>query len=1199
MVLLAASAALAVLGSGVVTNADPGALAAAMADGGYVKMAFNGTVGLSNTITLASNTVCDATGYNVTISGSNAVQLFVVPPSVTFVLSNFVLADGLAQAGFGGAISNDGTLQVIGCVFSNNGAQGYTTYYPSAVIPGQGGAIFNAGTLLVSNALFVMNWTTGAPGNMVYGGFAQGTPGQGGAIFNAGLLLMSNALFVSNRAEGGPAAWIDGQIIAAANGDGGAFYNSNYAVIDNCLFNANSAIGGSPVIYYDCPHYGNGPGSDGGDATGGAIHNSSTLVITDSVFASNNCAAGLGGNACTWGATAQGGSGGNASGAGIFSASGTISLVGTTFSGNFAVAGDGGAGTDSSIGSPEGAPGGNGGKGGQAAGGSAYLAAGSLNVVNCTFVNSTISAGYGGPGGQGAFGSGGSGGSGGNAPGGAICVSGGFAYVTNATLSANVSVAGDGGLGGGVAGGAPAPAGTNGLAEGESVASGWPGLLTLLNSILSCASGQTNIFGPIIDAGYNLSSDESGFLTNSTSFNGLNPELGSLGNYGGPTPTIPLLPDSPAIDHANPTNFPSIDQRGYPRPYGPSPDIGAFEHWPTVRPIALIDVAFGGSLTAKTGFAANGQTMNDFWNSYIIRSGSLSNLKFADGTSSGVGLTVAGDYGAGLNLVSDLMYASFIYDTGENITVTVTNLTAGLYDVYLYGHGSDQDQNTIFQLEAGPESYGPEATTTGTNWDSPVWQEGTQYVEYANMSVAAGQVITVTAEPGAGVNSTICGLQLAYVAQAYLVPVIVGGPADQRVPLGSNATFSVVAEGASPLDYQWYFNSAAIPGATGSSYTVTNLQAANFGYYSVTVSNSYGTVASLAATLAAMPAALIDVAFGGSLTSKTGYAAIGQTTSDFWNSVVVGSLPLSNLRFADRTLSGAALTVSGAGGASVNSVSDPMYANYLWNLNGDVTVTVSNLPAGVYDVYLYAHGSDPWNPVFFGGSIFQLVAGSESYGLKATTAGTNWNSPVWQNGLQYVEFTNVSINDGQPITITAEPEDVFSYICGLQLASGASVDLAPFIQIQPEPLEESLLLGANAIFSVVAGGSPPLAYQWHFNNAAIFGATNSSYTVTNVQAGSAGVYSVTVSNAYGTIDSLAAPLIGPQPLLEASRDINGNLLLTLYGNTGTNYDLLSTSNLIDGGSWNPAGSFVLTDLLQVIPLGHATNQMQFFRAIRP
>src|SRR5208283_887653 len=58
-------------------------------------------------------------------------------------------------------------------------------------------------------------------------------------------------------------------------------------------------------------------------------------------------------------------------------------------------------------------------------------------------------------------------------------------------------------------------------------------------------------------------------------------------------------------------------------------------------------------------------------------------------------------------------------------------------------------------------------------------------------------------------------------------------------------------------------------------------------------------------------------------------------------------------------------------------------------------------------------------------------------------------------------------------------------------------------------LEESLLLGANAIFSVVAGGSPPLAYQWHFNNAAIFGATNSSYTVTNVQAGSAGVSSVT------------------------------------------------------------------------------------------
>ena len=115
--------------------------------------------------------------------------------------------------------------------------------------------------------------------------------------------------------------------------------------------------------------------------------------------------------------------------------------------------------------------------------------------------------------------------------------------------------------------------------EGNTIAVG-PGLLTLLNSILSCVPGQTNAFGPITDAGYNLNSDATGFLTNSTSFNGVDPGLGVLGNYGGPTQTIPLLSNSIAIDHANPTNFPPTDQRGYPRPFGSAPDIGAFEYWP-------------------------------------------------------------------------------------------------------------------------------------------------------------------------------------------------------------------------------------------------------------------------------------------------------------------------------------------------------------------------------------------------------------------------------------------------------------------------------------------------------------------------------------------------------------------------------------------------------------------------------------------
>jgi len=51
--------------------------------------------------------------------------------------------------------------------------------------------------------------------------------------------------------------------------------------------------------------------------------------------------------------------------------------------------------------------------------------------------------------------------------------------------------------------------------------------------------------------------------------------LGPLGNYGGSTQTMPLLPGSAAIDAGS--GCPATDQRGVARPQGSACDIGAFE----------------------------------------------------------------------------------------------------------------------------------------------------------------------------------------------------------------------------------------------------------------------------------------------------------------------------------------------------------------------------------------------------------------------------------------------------------------------------------------------------------------------------------------------------------------------------------------------------------------------------------------------
>jgi sugar lactone lactonase YvrE len=81
---------------------------------------------------------------------------------------------------------------------------------------------------------------------------------------------------------------------------------------------------------------------------------------------------------------------------------------------------------------------------------------------------------------------------------------------------------------------------------------------------------------------------------------------------------------------------------------------------------------------------------------------------------------------------------------------------------------------------------------------------------------------------------------------------------------------------------------------------------------------------------------------------------------------------------------------------------------------------------------------------------------------------------------------------------------------------------SPQIITQPSPHFSSL--GGSVTFSVSAAGGSALTYQWNFNSAAIAGATSSSYTIASVQASDAGTYTVTITDADGSITSAGANL---------------------------------------------------------------------------
>jgi alpha-tubulin suppressor-like RCC1 family protein len=116
----------------------------------------------------------------------------------------------------------------------------------------------------------------------------------------------------------------------------------------------------------------------------------------------------------------------------------------------------------------------------------------------------------------------------------------------------------------------------------------------------------------------------------------------------------------------------------------------------------------------------------------------------------------------------------------------------------------------------------------------------------------------------------------------------------------------------------------------------------------------------------------------------------------------------------------------------------------------------------------------------------------------------------------------------------AQPSQTGTYALVVSNAFGAvtNSDLAfnvlPFL-IQAPPQSQTVAGGTTATFGVTAFGQGPFGYHWQFNGTNLAGATNNSLVLTNVQMNQAGMYSVVISNAIGTVTSPNASL-GVVPL---------------------------------------------------------------------
>src|SRR5262249_23109068 len=133
--------------------------------------------------------------------------------------------------------------------------------------------------------------------------------------------------------------------------------------------------------------------------------------------------------------------------------------------------------------------------------------------------------------------------------------------------------------------------------------------------------------------------------------------------------------------------------------------------------------------------------------------------------------------------------------------------------------------------------------------------------------------------------------------------------------------------------------------------------------------------------------------------------------------------------------------------------------------------------------------------------------------------------------------------------------------------------------ITSQPVSTTNNAGTTATFTVAAGGSG-LNYQWQKGSSPLANATTSSLSLPSVSDSDAGGYSVIVTNSYGSVTSVVAPLtvIDPSTILTQPQSLTNNAgtlatFTVTAGGTNPSYQWRKNgANLSNGGNVSGATS---------------------------
>ena len=553
-----------------------------------------------------------------------------------------------------------------------------------------------------------------------------------------------------------------------------------------------------------------------------------------------------------------------------------------------------------------------------------------------------------------------------------------------------------------------------------------------------------------------------------------------------------------------------------------------------------------------------------------------SDIPGATGAAYTIPATVAGDNGA--------MFRCVVTNTAGSVPSDAATLTVNAAVApSITGQPSDQSVT-----EGQPASFS--VTADGTSPLSYQWQRGGSDIPGAT---GATYTIPVTALSDTGavfrcVVSNVKGSVTSSdatltVNEMVFSPSITTQPSDQTVFVGESASFSVTATGTAPLSYQWQRGGSDISGATGATYTIPATALSDNGaVFRCVVTNTAGSITSNNATLSvvtsAAPVAVDDDADTVQGKAVTINVVSNDTDSDGTidpSSVTITSGPANGtaveqgdgtvLYTPDAEFSGKdtfTYTVQDDHGVLSNTATvtiavgividngdpqtsftgtwgesggvdpwdpDDSSATSLWSRDGDTyTWTFTPTVSGDYEFSMW------WT---------QYVSRSPNIPVAIDFAGGTDNVNINQqvNGGQWNIINTYSFEAGVSynITVTAVPGGSQNYSTCADAVKFVLVSVTP-PSITSQPLNQTVTEGQSASFSVTAGGSAPLSYQWQKDGSDMPGATGATYTTpAAVLEDDGAVFRCVIANAGGsamsndailTVNAAVAPAITTHPL---------------------------------------------------------------------